>query len=63
MDLGIGYTRPLDKKEKLSIDNQASFNYNHNVDMAMVQGATQSQRSIVNNWKISNVLKLNSSSR
>lgn len=27
--------------------------------MAMVQGATQSQRSIVNNWKISNVLKLN----
>ena len=51
MDLGIGYTRPLDKKEKLSIDNQASFNYNHNVDMAMVQGATQSQRSIVNNWK------------
>lgn len=34
-------------------------NYNHNVDMAMVQGATQSQRSIVNNWKISNVLKLN----
>lgn len=59
IDLGIGYTRPLDKKEKLSIDNQASFNYNHNVDMAMVQGATQSQRSIVNNWKISNVLKLN----
>ena len=59
IDLGIGYTRPLDKKEKLSIDNQASFNYNHNVDMAMVQGATQSQRSIINNWKISNVLKLN----
>ena len=58
-DLEIGYISALDKARKLTLDNQASFNYNHSVDMAMVQGATQSSWSIVNNWKIGNVLKLN----
>ena len=58
-DLRIGYIRALDKARKFTLDNQASFKYNHSVDMAMVQGAAQSSWSIVNNWKIGNVLKLN----
>ena len=58
-NMGVGYTRALDKSEKVTIDNQMSFNYNHNVDMAMVEGYTESQRSIVNNWQIGAVLKLN----
>ena len=58
-NMRVGYTRTIDKAEKVTIDNQMSFNYNHNVDMAMVEGYTESQRSIVNNWQMGDVLKLN----
>ncbi len=58
-NVGVGYTRALNKSEKVTIDNQMSLNYNHNVDMATVEGYTESQRNIVNNWQIGDVLKLN----
>ena len=58
-DMGVGYTRALDKSEKVTIDNQMSCTCNRNVDMAMVEGYTESQRSIVNNWLMGDVLKLN----
>lgn len=55
----LNYTRAIDKKERLTLDNQFSLDYNHNVDMATVEGYDDSQRSIVHNWLVSDVLKLN----
>ncbi len=55
----FNYTMPLDSAAKWNIDNQLSLNYNHNVDMATVNGYTESQRSIVNNWQMGDNLKLN----
>ena len=54
----MGYARSLDKPEKLTLDNQFSYNYHHSVDMATVAGMTNSQRSIVNNHQFSDNLKL-----
>lgn len=50
---------PLDKNKKLSLENRSTVNYNHCVDMASVEGYAESVRSIVNNWKIVDELKLN----
>ena len=54
----VGYARSLDKPEKLTLDNQFSYNYHHSVDMATVAGMTDSQRSIVSNHQFSENLKL-----
>ena len=55
----LSFSRSLDKADKISIDNQLRYNYNHNVDMAMVSGMAESQRSIVNNHQFSGNVKLN----
>lgn len=55
----LGFSRALDKADKISIDNQLRYNYNHNVDMTMVSGMAESQRSIVNNHQFSGNVKLN----
>lgn len=54
----IGYIRALDKKEKLILDNQLDFTYNHNIDMSSVAGQAESLRSVVNNSNLDNELKL-----
>lgn len=54
----IGYTRALDIKEKLILDNQFDVTYNHNIEMSSVAGQTESQRSVVNNCNLDNELKL-----
>jgi hypothetical protein len=54
----VGYARSLDKPEKLTLDNQFSYNYHHSVDMATVAGMTDSRRSIVSNHQFSDNLKL-----
>jgi hypothetical protein len=58
-NFGIGYTQSLDSAREWSIDNQLSANYNHNVDLATVEGYTESQRSIVHNYQLGDNLKLN----
>ena len=55
----LGFSRALGKTDKFTINNQLRYNYNHNVDMAMVSGMAESQRSIVNNHQFSGNVKLN----
>jgi hypothetical protein len=57
-DASLGYTRSLDKKGKLSVENQLSGSYNHNVDMATTEDSKESMRSIVHNWQLKDNLKL-----
>lgn len=58
-NFGVDFSRSLDKKQKFTIGNQLIADYNHNVDMASVGGLAESRRSIVNNWKIGDNLKIN----
>ena len=55
---GIGFTRAFGKSDRLTFDNQFSARYSHSVDMATVEGYTESQRSIVNNTQIGDELRL-----
>ena len=54
-----GYTQEIDKAHKWTIDNQFSADYNHNVDLATVEGYAESQRSIVHNYQLDDNIKLN----
>lgn len=56
---GIGYTRTLDKKGKLSLDNQLDVTYKNSVDMASTAGSLMSERSVVKNVIIGDNLKFN----
>lgn len=58
-NFSTGYTQAIDKAHKWTIDNQLSANYNHNVDLATVEGYTDSQRSIVHNYQLDDNIKLN----
>jgi len=58
IDASIGYTRTLDKTQKLTFDNQLGLNYRHNIDMANVEGSEENRRSIVNNYHFDDQLKL-----
>lgn len=58
-NFGMDFSRALDKNRKFTISNQFLADYNHNVDMATVAGGTENQRSIVNNWRIGDNLKVN----
>lgn len=58
-NFSTGYTQEIDKAHKWTIDNQLSANYNHNVDLATVEGYTDSQRSIVHNYQLDDDIKLN----
>ena len=58
-NFSTGYTQAIDKAHKWTIDNQFSANYNHNVDLATVEGYTDSQRSIVHNYQLDDNIKLN----
>ena len=58
-NFSTGYTQAIDKANKWNIDNQFSANYNHNVDLATVEGYTDSQRSIVHNYQLDDNIKLN----
>ena len=57
--LGTGYTAALDSAQRWMISNRLNVRYNHNVDMATVEGMTISQRSIVNNWTMGDDVSLN----
>ena len=50
LNFNMGYTQAIDNVHKWSVDNQLSAGYNHNVDLATVEGYTDSQRSIVHNY-------------
>ncbi len=56
---GVSFSRAIDKKETLMASTELWVNYNHNVDMATVEGYASSQRSIVNNYKMGGNAKLN----
>ncbi len=58
-NFSTGYTQEIDKAHKWTIDNQFSADYNHNVDLATVEGYTDSQRSIVHNYQLDDNIKLN----
>ena len=58
-NFSTGYTQEIDKAHKWTIDNQFSANYNHNVDLATVEGYAESQRSIVHNYQLDDNIKLN----
>ena len=55
----VEFKRALDKANRILFSNDFSTNYNHCVDMASVAGSTASQRSIVDNWKFGDELKVN----
>lgn len=60
----IGFTRAFGKDDKLSTDNELTFGYNHNVDMATSSNALQGTdlvavSSIVNNYRMGGNIKLN----
>lgn len=56
---GIGYTRTLDKKGKLSLDNQLGLTYKNSVDMASTIESRECERSIVYNTILRDNVKLN----
>ena len=56
--LEAGMGRAIDKAQKWTLYNRFTAHYNHNVDMAMVAGSGESQRSIVNNYHLHNNLSL-----
>ncbi len=58
-NFSTGYTQAIDKAHKWTIDNQFSADYNHNVDLATVEGYADSQRSIVHNYQLDDNIKLN----
>lgn len=58
VNLSMGYTQAIDNAHKWSVDNQLSAGYNHNVDLATVEGYTDSQRSIVHNYRLDDNIKL-----
>lgn len=53
-----GYTRTIDSKNRLTIDNKFGADYNHCVDMNGVSGENESVRSIVGNLSLNDELKL-----
>ena len=59
MNFNMGYTQAVDNAHKWSVDNQLSADYNHNVDLATVDGYMDSQRSIVHNYRLDDNFKVN----
>ena len=57
-DLILGFSRPIDRAGKLSVDNELSGSYQHNVDMATTSTSMESMRSIVHNWQLKDELEL-----
>ena len=56
---GFDFSQALGKSRRWNIDNRLSVGYNHNVDMATTSDFEESMRSIVNNWKVSDNVRLN----
>ena len=54
----IGYTRTIDSKDRITIDNKFGADYNHCVDMSGVSGENESVKSIVRNLSLNDELKL-----
>lgn len=59
MNFSMGYTQAIDNAHKWSVDNQLSAGYNHNVDLATVEGYTDSRSSIVHNYRLDDNIKVN----
>ena len=55
----VNYNRAINKARDLMLDNQMQGSYNHNVDLASTTKSTGSERSIVNNWTLSDQFNLN----
>jgi hypothetical protein len=53
-----GYTRTIDSKDRITIDNKFGADYNHCVDMSGVSGENESVKSIVRNLSLNDELKL-----
>ena len=58
-NFSMGYTQAIDNVHKWSVDNHLSAGYNHNVDLATVEGYTDSRSSIVHNYRLDDNIKLN----
>lgn len=56
--VNITYTRPIDKARRWTLDNDFRSDYNHNVDLATVEGYNETQRSTVHNLLLHDNLRL-----
>lgn len=59
MNIDMNQMHAINQSGNLTIDNQTTFNIEHNVDMATVENSTESQRSTVNNVHVNDIIKLN----
>jgi hypothetical protein len=57
-DMSLGITWALDREQRWSLENQLDGQYNHCVDMATTSTSNESMRSIVDNWRATENLKL-----
>lgn len=58
LDGNLNYSRPLGAKRRWNFSTETKITYNHNVDLVSVENANHSSRSTVNNWYMSEMLKL-----
>lgn len=56
-DIGYNLYTMIDKKERFSLWTETSFDYDHNVDLALLAGSTESARSVVNNYQATEEVK------
>lgn len=56
-DIGYNLYTMIDKKERFSLWTETSFEYDHNVDLALLAGSTESARSVVNNYQATEEVK------
>ena len=56
-DIGYNLYTTIDKKERFSLFTEASFDYDHNVDLALLEGSNESARSIVRNYQATEEVK------
>lgn len=53
------YSVALDSARRWTFDNHFSAEYNHNVDMTTTEKDAASMRSVVNNWVLGDVIRIN----
>lgn len=56
-DVGYNLYTMIDKKERFSFYTETSFDYDCNVDLALLSGANESAHSIVNNYQATEEVK------
>lgn len=58
INANVGFYSPLGKERLFNVQNNIKLSYQHNVDMARLEGHQNSMRSIVNNTSLTDELKL-----